>query len=309
MIWIHLPLMRGCAKNIRLKPAARDPAITEGEQDSMTAMTGPVVLIRGGGEQASGAAWTLTTAGFRVVMTEIAQPLMVRWPVSFGTAASEGVWEVEGVRAVRVDPSTCPEVWSRREIPLVVDPDLACLRELKPLVVVDAVMAKRNIGTQKTMAPLTIGLGPGFTAGTDVHVVVETNRGHNLGRLIHIGSAEPNTGIPGDVAGYTFDRVVYSPVAGEFIPRQEIGTCVRTGDVIGEICCGGRTVPVFAAIDGVVRGLLRKGTWVQAQVKIGDIDPRARREYCYTISDKARSIGGAVLLAILSWQAQLRERF
>jgi len=274
----------------------------EGETNQVKALDGPVVLVRGGGEQASGVAWTLANAGFRAVITEIAQPLMVRWPVSFGTAASEGVWEVEGVRAVKVEVGACPEVWDRGEIPLLIDPDLVGLPELNPMVVVDAVMAKRNLGTKITMAPLTIGLGPGFTAGVDVHVVVETNRGHNLARLIFEGSAEPNTGIPGDVGGYTCERVLYSPVAGEFVPRQEIGVCVCAGDVIGEMRGPGGSVPVFAGIDGVVRGLLRSGTRVEARVKIGDIDPRARHEYCYTISEKARSIGAAVLLAILNWQ-------
>ena len=263
-------------------------------------MNGPVVLVRGAGEQASGVGWTLAKAGFRVVMTEVAKPLMVRWPVCFGTAVAEGKWQVEGITARCVEaPQACEGVWATGEIPVLIDPDLKELPLLNPLVLVDAIMAKRNIGTKRGMAPQTIGLGPGFTAGIDVDVVVETNRGHHLGRLIYSGTAQPNTGVPGIIAGFSKERVVYSPMAGLFKAKRAIGEQVLAGDCLGTIDDGVRAEEVFASINGVLRGLLRTDTPVAALVKIGDVDPRGHEEYCWTISEKARAIGAAVLLGIM----------
>lgn len=263
-------------------------------------MKGPVVLVRGAGEQASGVGWVLAKAGFRVVMTEVVNPLMVRWPVCFGTAVSEGQWDVEGVTACRVDdPKECDEAWRAGEIPIMIDPVLESLSLLNPLILVDAILAKRNLGTKRSMAPLTFGLGPGFTAGVDVDVVVETNRGHNLARLIYDGAAEPNTGIPGEVAGVSRERVIYSPKAGIFRAKRAIGEQVSVGDCLGEIDDGVLTEEVFSSCNGVLRGLLRTETPVAKQVKIGDVDPRGNEGFCWTITEKARALGGAVLLGIL----------
>ena len=263
-------------------------------------MNGPVVLVRGAGEQASGVGWVLAKAGFRVVMTEVAVPLMVRWPVCFGTAVSEGRWQVEGVPASRVEePKECEAAWRAGEIPVLVDPQLEGLSLLNPLVLVDAIMAKRNLGTKRSMALRTFGLGPGFTAGVDVDVVVETNRGHYLGRLIYDGAAQPNTGIPGEIGGLSWVRVIYSPKAGIFRAKRAIGEQVSVGDCLGEIDDGVQLQEVFSSCTGVLRGLLRTDTPITEQVKIGDVDPRGNEEYCWTISEKARALGGAVLLGIL----------
>ena len=263
-------------------------------------MKGPVVLVRGAGEQASGVGWVLAKAGFRVVMTEVAEPLMVRWPVCFGTAVSEGRWEVEGVPAICVDnPMECETAWQAGAIPVLVDPELEGLSLLNPLVLVDAIMAKRNLGTKRNMARKTFGLGPGFSAGIDVDVVVETNRGHDLARLIYEGAAQPNTGIPGEVAGVSSDRVLYSPKAGIFRSKRIIGEKVSAGDCLGEIDDGIHSEEVISSCTGVLRGLLRTDTYVAEHVKIGDIDPRGHEEYCWTITEKARALGGAVLLGIM----------
>lgn len=265
--------------------------------------SGPIVLIRGAGELASGVAWALAKVGFRVALTEVAQPLMVRWPVCFGNAVAERIWQVEGFSAKCVDiPRHFNSTWEEGLIPVLVDPDLVGLTEINPVVVVDAIMAKRNLGTYKDMAPLTIALGPGFTAGVDVHVVIETNRGHNLGRLIYAGPAEPNTGVPGEIGGATRERVLYSPISGIFHARRQIGERIQRGDVLGEITDGSKKEDVRSTLDGVLRGLLKEGTPIGANVKIGDIDHRGKEEYCWTISEKARLVGSSVLLAILEWQ-------
>lgn len=264
-------------------------------------MSGPIVLVRGAGEQASGVGWTLAKAGFRVVMTEVAKPLMVRWPVCYGTAVAEGRCQVDGIWACRVEhPQECEGSWQRGEIPILVDPNLEGLPELKPSILVDAILAKRNLGTKRDMALLTIGLGPGFTAESDVDVVVETNRGHYLGQLIYSGMAQANTGVPGVIEGFSKERVVYSSKAGVFKAKKEIGEQVVAGDCLGEIEDGIGKEEVFSSIKGVLRGLLRTNTPVGGLVKIGDIDPRGREEYCWTISEKARALGSAVLLCVLS---------
>nr|WP_240986732.1 selenium-dependent molybdenum cofactor biosynthesis protein YqeB [Acididesulfobacillus acetoxydans] len=262
-----------------------------------------IVLIRGAGELGSGVGWVLTRAGYRVVMTEVEKPLMVRWPVSFGTVMAEGYWQVEGVAGRRIEQAAqCEEAWKRGEIPVLADPELRQLSQLRPDVLVDAILAKRNTGTKRNMASLTIGLGPGFTAGEDVDQVVETNRGHNLGRVIHQGPAEANTGIPGNTAGYTWERVLYSGTAGVFKALRSIGDAVNEGDVLAEIRGISGAESILSPLSGTLRGLLRTGTPVGAHVKVGDVDPRGRKEYCTTISDKARSVGGGVLLAILEWE-------
>ncbi len=267
----------------------------------------PVILIRGAGELATGVAWTLASAGYRIIMTEVAQPLMVRWPVCFGSAVSDGIWEVEGIQAERVDNlQEIGPVWENGRVPVLVDPLMEKIgdlpADLRPSILIDAIMAKRNIGTQRNQARLTIGLGPGFTAGEDVDLVVETNRGHNLGRLIYSGPAEPNTGIPGEIGGVSAERVVYSLQSGSIRVKRKIGDYVEAGDSLGEIIIEGGSYEVEATISGVLRGLLREGTFIQERVKIGDIDPRGKREYCWTISEKARTIGTALLLAVVKWE-------
>jgi xanthine dehydrogenase accessory factor len=186
-------------------------------------------------------------------------------------------------------------MWRLGKIAVIIDPEWQTLKRIKPDVVVDAILSKQNLGTRKNDARLVIGLGPGFTAGGDVHLVIETNRGHHLGRLISSGSAEPNTGIPGPIGGVTADRVLRSPAAGEFQSTRNIGEAVRQGEVIGRI----GEAEVTAEIDGVLRGLMRTPTWVPKGIKLGDIDPRGEAGFCCTISDKARAVAGSVLEAIL----------
>ena len=181
------------------------------------------------------------------------------------------------------------------QVPLIIDPRAEVLARLRPTVVVDAIMAKRNTGTTITDAPIVIGLGPGFTAGVDVHAVIETNRGHNLGRIILSGSAEPHTGVPGPTAGYTVQRVLRAPCEGAFTGKRHIGDPVEAGEVVASVA----GEPIAAKLAGVIRGLLADGLFVKAGMKVGDVDPRGVREHCFTISDKARSIGGGVLEAIL----------
>ncbi len=256
------------------------------------------VLIRGAGEMASGIAHRLFRSHLRVAMTEIREPVAVRRKVSFCEAVWDGECEVEGVRARRADsPDAIDAILGDGLIPVVVDPDLQTLETWHPHVLIDAILAKRNLGTQRDMAELVIGFGPGFTAGQDVDVVVETNRGHDLGRLIFEGAAEPNTGVPGATLGFTVERVLRAPCDGVFRPRVDIGDAVEPGQVVAEV----EGEPVRAQIAGVVRGLLRPGLRVRKGLKAGDVDPRGERRYCFTISEKARALGGSALEAILMW--------
>jgi len=256
----------------------------------------PVIVMKGAGDVATGIAHRLYMAGFtRLVMTEISEPLSVRRTVSFSEAVYEGEAEVEGVKAVLVDrPEQLGEVWDRGDVAVTVDPGWKIVETLKPDIVIDAIMAKRNLGTRKEEAALVIGIGPGFAAPTDVHVVVETKRGHDLGRTIYDGSAEPYTGVPGIVAGHGVERVLRSPAAGRVKHVKAIGDEVKKDDIILYV----GDAPVPGPFDGVLRGLIREID-VAAREKVGDVDPRMIREYCYTISDKARAIGGGVLEAIL----------
>ncbi len=255
-----------------------------------------VILIKGAGEMASGIAQRLYMAGIKkIVMTEIVKPLCVRRAVSFCEAVFEGKMSVEDVNAELVERfEEARAVWGRHNIAVIIDPEWSSINILKPHVVVDAIMAKRNLGTNKNEAPLVIGVGPGFNAPNDVHVVVESNRGHNLGRTIYKGGAEPYTGIPGQMMSYAKERVLRSPVAGTVKHIRALGDTVKEGDLILEI----DSTPVLASIDGVLRGLIREIP-VTVGEKMGDVDPRAKVEYCNTISEKARAIGGGVLEAIM----------
>lgn len=259
-------------------------------------MKGLVILVRGAGEMASGVAHELWQAHFRVWMTETSAPLAVRREVSFCDAIYEGEKRVEGVMAKSIQTTDeIPRTWEGGIIPLLVDPEAKSREVLKPHVIVDAIMAKKNLGTKITDAPLVIGLGPGFVAGVDVHVVIETNRGHELGRLIWDGQAEPDTGIPGAILGYTEERVLRIPAEGIFVARKSIGDRVKEGEIVATV----GSLPVKARISGVLRGILRDGTRVKERMKVGDIDPRGKDAFCYSISDKARAIAGGVLKAIL----------
>jgi xanthine dehydrogenase accessory factor len=256
-----------------------------------------VVLIRGGGEMASGVAYRLHQSHFRICMIEIPHPLAVRREVTFSEAVYEGEKEVEGVRARLISkPEEIEWIWKKGDVPILVDPDGKKTRKfLKPDVLIDAIMAKKNLGTQVNDASLVIGLGPGFTAGKDVHVVIETNRGHNLGRVIFNDAADPDTGIPGEIGGYTIERLLRTMKKGIFHPQKSIGERVNKGGVVAVV----DDFPVIARISGVLRGLLREGVEVKKGMKVGDVDPRGKKELCFTISDKARAIGGGVLEAIL----------
>lgn len=254
------------------------------------------ILIRGGGEIATGVAHRLARAHFKVCITEIPQPLAVRREVSFSEAIYDGEKEIEGIIARCVDSlEKIFQEWERKAIPILIDPVASIKVDLKPDVLIDATLAKRNLGTHLSDAPLVIGLGPGFRAGEDVHMVVETNRGHHLGKLILKGCAEADTGIPGIIGGYTSERVLKAPESGRTLHIRKIGDRVKAGDTILYV---GQT-PVKAKISGVLRGLIREGIQVPQGIKIGDIDPRDTVEYCYTISEKARAIAGGVLEGIL----------
>jgi xanthine dehydrogenase accessory factor len=263
-------------------------------------VTNTLVLIRGGGDLASGVALRLFHSGFPVVITELSQPLMVRRTVSFGEAVYQGQTQVEDVTAVLVDDVqtarqiACAQGADRR-IPVLIDADAHCRLMLHPDILIDAIIAKHNLGTTKNDAPLVIALGPGFRAGVDCHVVIETNRGHNLGRPLYQGTAEPDTGVPGSINGKTNERLLRAPVAGIIENRAPIGDRVVVGQVVAVI----EGQEIRAEIDGVLRGLIRSGVWVSAHCKIGDVDPRAEPDHCYLVSDKSLAIGGGVLEAMM----------
>ncbi len=255
-----------------------------------------LILVRGAGEMATGVAHTLWQAHFKVWMNEIPQPTAVRRAVSFCEAIYEGKKLVEGVWAKYIQTADeIDDTWREGMIPLLIDPEAKSRRILKPHVLVDAIMAKQNLGTKMTHAPLVIGLGPGFATGRDAHVTIETQRGHDLARLIWEGEAQPDTGIPGEILGYSEERVLRTPVGGIFKAHKKIGDQVNEGDVVATV----EGIPLKPRISGVLRGILRDGTRVKERMKAGDIDPRGKEVYCYSISDKARAIAGGVLKAIL----------
>jgi xanthine dehydrogenase accessory factor len=257
-----------------------------------------VIYIKGGGEMATGVACCLYRANFRrILMLETPSPLAVRRRVAFCETVHEHTVTVEGIQATRVaGDAELLQAWEAGKIAVRVDPAGDSIHSDQPDVLIDATLAKRNLGLVITDAPLVIALGPGFTAGKDCHVVIETNRGHDLGRLIYHGHAEPNTGNPGEIGGFSSERVLRSPADGLFTSDRRIGDRVRTGEVVGQV---GSAV-VSASINGILRGLIRPGAPVTHGLKVGDIDPRGEPAYCDTISEKARALGGAVLVAILA---------
>lgn len=256
-----------------------------------------VVAIKGAGDIASGIAHRLHRANIRkLYLMEIENPLAIRRAVSFSEAVYDGEKVVEGVTAVHVTSiDDFPMVWHLGKLPVLIDPEWRSVSNLSPDVIVDAILAKRNLGSHVSDAPLVIGLGPGFKAPHDVHRVLETQRGHYFGRVIDKGSAEKDTGIPGRIAGYTTERVLRAPISGTFISQKQLGDQVNVGEAAARV----NGIDVTASIGGVIRGLLRTGTKVPIGMKVGDIDPRGVVSYCHTISDKARSLGGAVLEAVL----------
>ena len=255
------------------------------------------VIVRGGGDLATGTIYQLHQAGFPVLVLETETPSAIRRYVAFSEAIYEGTWCVEGVTAQKITHwQEAKEVLAAGNIPVLSDPRLNILSQLSPHVLIDAILAKRNLGTSIHMADTVIALGPGFSAGKDAHFVIETQRGHHLGRVITEGSAAPDTGVPGIIAGFGKERIIHAPTEGILRHHSQIGDLVRKGQIIASI---GQT-PVTATLDGVLRGLLREGYLVPKGFKIADIDPRENEQKnCYTISDKARCIAGGVLLGIL----------
>ena len=263
-----------------------------------------LIVIRGAGDLASGIALRLYRAGCRIVMTDIAASTAVRRTVSFCEALRLGEMTVEGVRAVRAQyPEEAEKRTREGFIAVLDDPGGACIPALRPDAVVDAIIAKINLGTHISDAPVVIGVGPGFTAGVDCHAAVETMRGHDLGRVLYEGSPKPNTGVPGDIGGYTTERVLRAPADGVFQGCLPIGARVRAGETAAMV----DGVPMACTIDGVLRGLLADGVRVHEGMKCGDIDPRCVPEHCLTASDKARAIGGGVLEALLHFSGRLED--
>lgn len=260
-------------------------------------MKNKLIVVRGGGDMASGTIYRLWQSGFSLVVLETEQPSAIRRSVSFSEAVYQQMATVEGLTAVLL--SSCDQVEStlkQGNIPLFIDPKGLLIEKLRPEVVVDAILAKKNLGTNRGMAPCTIALGPGFQAGKDVDLVIETTRGHRLGRVISEGCALPNTGIPGEIKGVTAQRVLHAPWGGRFQNVAKIGDLVEEGEKIGIIHTEEGEKEVVATLSGVLRGLIRPDFLVTPGFKIADIDPRKEeRENCFTISDKARAIGGGVL--------------
>ena len=299
------------------------------------------ILVRGAGDIASGIIWNLAYAGFNVCCTEVENPSTIRTEVAFSSAVYDGEKTIDGIECSLCDGSQSVnhtvrashtsdkhmiandinKCWEEKKVALIVDQDAKILDEIKFDVVVDAILAKKNLGTKIDMAPFVIGVGPGFTANVDCHITIETMRGHNLARIIENGTPMKNTGVPGLIAGHSSDRVIHSNVNGAIHNLHKIGDIVKKGEVIAAIDEGSQSfaptedvkldlhnstmksgVKVLASIDGILRGIIRDGYNVAVGLKIADIDPRLT-EYnnCFTISDKARSIGGAVVVAILRY--------
>lgn len=251
-----------------------------------------LIILRGGGDLATGVALRLFRSGFDVLILETKQPSFIRKTVSLGQAVYSGEAGVEGVQAVLIDEFQYP----LGKIPVLIDPEMNILKQVSPLALVDAVIAKKNLGLHKELANIVIALGPGFKAGVDCHAVIETMRGHNLGRVIYQGMALPDTGTPGIIKGVGKERVIHAPDSGKLRIHKDIGAVVVQDEIIADI----EGVPVKASIDGLIRGMIQNGYSVFKGMKIADIDPRLEeKENCYTVSDKARALGGSVLEAVL----------
>lgn len=256
-----------------------------------------IIVVRGGGDIASGAIQKLYRSGFKVLVSETETPSAIRRKVAFCEAVYEKEIEIEGIKARLVaNDEEIQDCWDSDIVPVMVDSRGKVIERLKPLAVVDGILAKQNFGTKRSMAPITIALGPGFSAPEDVDIVIETMRGHNLGRIIEEGRASENTGVPGIIAGFGIERVIYSDYSGIITNIEKIGNVVEKGDIIAIVGDN----KIYASISGVLRGIIRDGYKVKKGLKIADIDPRiSEKDNCFTISDKARNIGGAVLESIL----------
>lgn len=257
--------------------------------------SGKLAIVRGGGDLATGIIYRLWKVGCSVLSLEIPAPLVVRRTVSVASAVFDGEAVIEDMKAVRID-SLNDLSFDRGRVFVMVDPKGLSIRALKPDILVDAIMAKENLGTQKGMAPIVIGIGPGFSAPKDVDAVIETKRGHYLGRVIRNGSAIPNTGVPGLIRGYTVERLLRSPGEGHVIPLKSIGDSVMPDELVAHV----EGLPVCSQIEGIVRGLIHPSVKVKKGLKIGDIDPRGEREHCFSITDKSLAIAGGVLEVIMS---------
>lgn len=264
-----------------------------------------LVIVRGGGDIATGTIFKLFQCGFPVLVLEIANPSCIRRTISFCEAVFDDNVVVEGISACKVSSlEEAYAIYEKNAVPVMIDPRGTVIKEANPAVVVDAILAKKNLGTTMQDAPIVIGLGPGFIAGKDVHAVIETQRGHDLGRVIYKGEASPNTGIPGVIAGYGKERVIHAPCEGILHIEKQIGDEVQKGDIIATI----DGVPVPATIPGIVRGMIREEYQVSQGLKMVDIDPRlAEKENCHRISDKARCVAGGVLEAIMHLSMEKTE--
>lgn len=263
-----------------------------------------LIIVRGGGDLATGTIYKLKKCGFSVLILEVEKPTAIRRNVAFSEAVYEGKQKVEDMVCFRADSlEQAKHFLDEGKLAVLVDPTGESITQLKPMAVVDAILAKKNLGTHMDMAPITVGLGPGFEAGKDVTAVIETKRGHNLGRVLWEGCAAPNTGVPGLIAGYGKERVIHSPADGILRCEKKITDLVKKDEIIAYIETPEGDVPVHATLDGLLRGLLRSGTKVKKGLKMADIDPR-EEEYnnCFTISDKARCIAGGVVEAIMMGQ-------
>jgi xanthine dehydrogenase accessory factor len=290
----------------------------------------PLAIICGGGDLGTGAALRLHRAGWRVVITERLQPLVIRRTVAFASAIYDGSIEVEGVIGRRIHSDQIEQeaeaCWAADQIPVIVDPDRTAAAQLRPIALINAIMAKRNTGTQLTDAPIVVALGPGFTAGVDCHAVVETQRGHYLGRVYYQGTAQPDSGTPGNLGGQDALRVVRAPVGGIFYAQRKIGDRLKAGEVIGRVItvdvsltdsAAGRLaaidrdasqplgIVVKTKLEGVLRGVLHDGLKISTHTKIADVDPRGEVEYCFSVSDKSWAVGGGALEAVLYLKQRL----
>ncbi len=266
-----------------------------------------LIIVRGGGDLATGTIYKLRKCGFPVLILETENPSAIRRNVAFSEAVYQGQQTVEDMTCYRAGSvSEAEQFLTEGKLTLLVDPAGASIAALKPLAVVDAILAKKNLGTHKKMAPITVALGPGFEAGIDVNAVVETKRGHNLGKVLWSGFAAPNTGVPGIIAGFGKERVMHCPAEGILRNVKKITDTVVKGEVIAVVETDAGDVPVAASLDGLLRGLIRDGYPVTKGFKIADIDPRMDEyENCFTISDKARCIAGGVVEAILHEKGRL----
>jgi xanthine dehydrogenase accessory factor len=260
----------------------------------------PLVAVKGAGDLATGVIHRLKRAGFAVMATELPHPIVLRRTVALAEAIALGQMTVEGITAQHAHSiEDIQVVLENGFVPILIDPGGMAFKHLRPDVLVEATLSKHNTGITVNDAPIVIALGPGYEAGVDAHAVIETNRGHNLGRVYLEGHAEPNTGVPGTIGGYAGERLLRATGAGRLYGVHQIGDQIREGEVVAIVKSGEVTTPIAAAIPGILRGLVRDDLEVSAGMKVGDIDPRAVREHCFTISDKSRAIGGGVLEAIL----------